>query len=611
MLSRLLKIALLLLVWSAPLSAAGRIINPDSLHRDRELLIDEPSDSLPDSRNQRLYDSIRTKAERHTFSRLIYHWLTVQKPEEPIATGKVITPEELYGRFEGRTIRSIKIVRMEPFDSLGVLKRAANKVHLLSRERTIRRDLIIREGEKVDPRELVHNLQWLKKRSYIADARFILHTVPGDTLRVDLEVVTRDKWSISVDAYLKSGGKTMVGLSDDNFLGFGNRLAVITYFNRKNASYGGNEVDFHVPNLGGSFYEFDLQMGREFDLTSLLIKIERPFIRPNDYLLGSSYTREKERYTSLQTQEEELYQSRIFEIHGGISRRISAIGSNLFLLGQYTHLRFGTRPNVGPRYNPAFHKRDLLLASLGLYREKFIITNMLFGYGTREYLPSGYRAEITGGYSWGEFYNDYYLGASLRGGNYTPIGYLYGGAEFGSFIDSRGKQWYRSSLDLDLKWFSNLLPARDCHLRQFVEFNYTQGWRRLLGYDESISYTDLNGIRMMEEDADGFTRTALNCETVLFTPLQPWGFGLTFYGFFDIGTLGYRDNPFKNPVYSSFGFGVRIKNERLVFGAIQLQFGVALGKGGLLDSRWFEVSSQSSYQRFEIRPTHPEFAFYE
>ena len=131
------------------------------------------------------------------------------------------------------------------------------------------------------------------------------------------------------------------------------------------------------------------------------------------------------------------------------------------------------------------------------------------------------------------------------------------------------------------------------------------------GYNESIDYTDLNGIRMMEEDADGFTRMALNCETVLFTPLQPWGFRFTFYSFLDIGTLGYKESPFKNPFYSSIGIGVRIKNERLVFGAIQLQLGVALGKGGLLDSRWFEISSQPSYQRFMIRPSHPEFAFYE
>ena len=184
-----LKIILLLLVWLTPVSAIGGIIGRDSLHRDRELLIDEPSDSLPESRNQRLYDSIRTKADRHTFSRLIYHWLTVNKPEAPIATGKVITPEELYGRFEGRTIRSITIVRSEPFDTLGVLKRGANKVHILSRERTIRRDLIIREGEKVDPRELVNNLQWLKKRSYIAEARFILRPVPGDTLQIEAHII--------------------------------------------------------------------------------------------------------------------------------------------------------------------------------------------------------------------------------------------------------------------------------------------------------------------------------------------------------------------------------------------------------------------------------------
>ena len=40
---------------------------------------------------------------------------------------------------------------------------------------------------------------------------------------------------------------------------------------------------------------------------------------------------------------------------------------------------------------------------LGLYREKFYSANMIYGFGRREYLAAGYKAEVTSGYTWGEF----------------------------------------------------------------------------------------------------------------------------------------------------------------------------------------------------------------
>ncbi len=608
--TRILILLPLLLFATMSDTIAG--IRIDTLQRQTTQLHSEAGDSLKEARNRVLYDSLRTKAERRTLSRLLYNWFTTNDREEPMASGVVLTPERLYGAFSGKVIRSIKIVRHEPFDTLGnKIERIANKIHVLTRERIIRRDLIFKEGDRVNPDELVYNLQLLKGRSYISNAKILLQTVEDDPSMVDVEVITYDSWTITVDAYLKGEGKTMVGLSDDNFLGCGDRLALKTHFNRRNFSYGGNVLEFHIPNLAGSFYEVDFDAGREFDLSRLIFKIEKPFIHRTDYLLGSSYRREKKHYTSHHTAQKEVYRLKELELHGGLSHRFEGINSSLYLLSEYARQRFGKRPSVTPYYNPKFHEKDRILLSLGLYREQFITTNMIFGYGTREYIATGYRAELTGGYLWGEFYDDYYVGMTLQGGDYTSKGYFYGGLELGSYIGLGERKWNRAAMDIDLRWFSNLLPIKECHLREFAELNYTQGWRRLLGYDERIDYGGDNEIRMMKSDPEGFTRLAVNTETVIFTPLQPWGFRLTFYGYVDLGTLGYEANPFNNPFYSSIGFGVRIKNERLIFGAIQLQFGVAFGKGGLMDSRWFEASSQRNYQRFEFRPHRPKIVNYE
>ena len=78
-----------------------------------------------------------------------------------------------------------------------------------------------------------------------------------DSTRVNLLITTRDSWTISVDGGWHSEGRTMVGLSDANIFGSGNKLKFMTNFSRKDFSYGGNMVEYEIPNVLGSFYTAD------------------------------------------------------------------------------------------------------------------------------------------------------------------------------------------------------------------------------------------------------------------------------------------------------------------------------------------------------------------
>ena len=79
--------------------------------------------------------------------------------------------------------------------------------------------------------------------------------------------------------------------------------------------------------------------------------------------------------------------------------------------------------------------------------------------------------------------------SNLRGRGFCPIGYIMGGATLGSYIDPDNKMWHRSAVDVDLRWFSNLFLFRRSRIRQFLTLNYTQGWNRWEGSDESIRFT--------------------------------------------------------------------------------------------------------------------------
>ena len=76
--------------------------------------------------------------------------------------------------------------------------------------------------------------------------------------------------------------------------------------------------------------------------------------------------------------------------------------------------------------------------------------------------------------------------------------------------------------------------------------------------------------------------------------------------FLDMGLIGYSPNIFKNDFFTSFGLGIRLKNERLIFSAIQLRLGVAFGKRGLVESEYYRISSQTRLEQYRYRPTRPE-----
>ncbi len=578
--------------------------------KKHKVQIPQNSDTLEThitERNRRLYDSIQSKTSRRAFSRLLYNTFFRRPHRDTTASGRVLDESQSLKRYEGKTIGEIRIVRKPIFKEDGNwLERTGNKLHILTRERIIRRDLLFRSGEEVDPELIVRSEQLLRSRPYISDTKIIILPDITDTTQVNIILQTRDSWTISIDAALRSRSRTMVGLSDGNIFGLGHRFEIKTNFSRKDFSYGGNLFSYEIPNLLGTFYTASIDVGRDFEERVLQVNISKEFLKPTDYELGVSYGNNRSEYYMREEDTTRLARVRAFNFWAGISRHIPAINSSLFVTGHYRNADFTERPTIAPDFNPAMHNVHQLLGGIGLYREKFLTVNMVYGYGLREYLPTGYKAELISGYSWGEFEDALYLGISYRTGNYHNIGYLMGGFTLGGYIDHRTGTWKEGAVDIDLQWFSNLFMSRRTRIRQFISLNYTQGWNRKHGNNESIIFTQTNGPQALDEHILGTNRMVLNSETVFFTPFQPWGFRFAFFGFADFGLLGYSPNIFKNNFFATLGGGLRIKNERLIFSTIQIRVGIAFGKGGLVGCDYFRISNSSRLEQFRYRPTRPE-----
>ena len=252
------RICILVLTLLAAQSVCfARTVNPGMRAPDRVSGGFSP-DSLntPTSeRNQRLYDSIQSKTNRRAVPRMLYRMLFVKPVLDTTMNGRVLDESRLLEPYAGKTVGDITIERMMPFDSCGNwFERAGNKTHMLTRERVIRRDLLFKPGDKFDPQLVVRNKQLLRSRPYISDTEVIVVPDSLDSTRVNMVIRARDSWTISIDAGIHGEGRTMVGLSDANIFGTGNTLKIKTNFSRRDFSYGGNIVEYKIPNVLGTFY---------------------------------------------------------------------------------------------------------------------------------------------------------------------------------------------------------------------------------------------------------------------------------------------------------------------------------------------------------------------
>lgn len=250
-----------------------------------------------EQRNQRLYDSIRSKTTRRAVPRLLYRMLFVNPVLDTTANGRVLDESRQFERYSGRRIGEVVIAQDPVFTPDGNwLERTGNKLHVMTRERVLRRDLLFEPGDTIAPELLVRNLQLLRSRAYISDATMELTPDSLDSTRVVVTLRSRDNWTISADAALHGEGRTMIGLSDANIFGSGNRLSVATNFSRNDFGYGGNVVSYDIPNFLGSFYKANFSAGRDFYNSELRIGVGKEFILPTDYELGIAYNNVKAKY---------------------------------------------------------------------------------------------------------------------------------------------------------------------------------------------------------------------------------------------------------------------------------------------------------------------------
>ena len=181
---------------------------------------------------------------------------------------------------EGLEIGEITLQKSDVFDLSNPeenrwLFRQANRLHIDTRDATIRKHLLFRPGEPYTQRLVDESERILRAKKYLYDAD--ISAVRNQDGTVDLAVKTRDVWSLSPELSIsRSGGKTRsrFGLEETNLLGRGQSLRLLR---DNDIDRSENTIEFSDSHLGRSWVSTILRYSDNSDGDSYLVAAARPF----------------------------------------------------------------------------------------------------------------------------------------------------------------------------------------------------------------------------------------------------------------------------------------------------------------------------------------------
>ena len=181
---------------------------------------------------------------------------------------------------EGLPIGSITIERQNVFNTSDPtedngLYRLINRLHIMTREQVIAKQLLFSEGEPYQKQRVEETQRKVRRNRYLFDAS--ISATPQSDGTVDINVETRDIWSLMPElSYSRSGGetKTIYGIDESNLFGFGQRLLLTRADSVDRES---KSIAFSDRQLGQSWISLDLRVADNSDGHSNFLSIQKPF----------------------------------------------------------------------------------------------------------------------------------------------------------------------------------------------------------------------------------------------------------------------------------------------------------------------------------------------
>jgi hypothetical protein len=574
-----------------------------------------------------IYKNIESYSKRSKFTTFMYR--LIFKPVAPILRKKEVKKkgykkliQKPYITFEGKIIRNINIITMDPFGYSAIdtnvakqnfLYKTGNWMHLKTRSITIRNLLLIRKNEPFNSLLVKESERLIRNQKYVHEVSFYV-VAAGKSDSVDIFIRELDKWSIIPEGSI-SASRIKVGISDKNFLGFGHEFQNVYARNLTNGIDSFN-TNYSIPNIRNTYISAKLHYGVDGNKNfNRSLVVDRPFYSPLTKWAASASIASQLKKDSLKDINSFYVpfnlKFRTQDYWAGIAQRIfkdnteEGLITNLILTARYLRIRYFEKPSE--LYDPLhiYSSESFYLASIGISGRKYVQDKYIFKYGVIEDVPVGIVWGMTGGYQVNNS-GRLYLGTRFSFGNYNKWGYLSSDFEYGTFLHASHAE--QSVITAGVNYFTGLFEIGKWKFRQFVKPQVIIGIDRF-SYD---SLTLNNGYGLdgfVSSELSGTNRLLLTLQTQSYAPWNFIGFRFGPYVTYSLGMLGNAVTGFKNSkVYSQIGLGVLIKNENLVFSTFQISisfYPIIPGKGQNVFKMNSFKTTDFGFRDFEIGKPGP------
>jgi hypothetical protein len=539
----------------------------------------------------KIYRKIEEYSKKRGFTKflhgLIFEPVEVKKKVANSKPRKKI-PKKRFRTYEGKIIRHINVVTLDPFgysekDPAASPKRymskLGNRVHIKSKVLTIKNLILFRKNKPLDSLLIKESERLIRTQRFVRGVVINPVLIPNNPDSVDVTIRVLDSWTL-VPEVAVSGSKTALGLKDRNFLGFGHEFDVNF---QKEFSTGNDAFStrYTVPNIMNTYIRsslaYEINLDQEYIKS---INIERPFFSPFARWAAGVYHDQRFEMDSLPDAEinyaTQNFKSNTQDYWGGHSVRVfkgnteHARTTNLITTARFLNVNYLESPE--PAYDTInfYSDEKLYLATIGISSRQYVEEKFLFNYGIIEDVPVGRVFCITGGWQDKNEDSRLYAGARVTLGKFYKWGYFSSNFEYGTYFN--GNTTEQSAFSIQASYFTNLIESDKWKFRQFIKSKLVLGSNRLPSRGDMLTLNSENGIPGFNPtELYGTKKFVLTLQSQAYSPWNLWGFRMNPYFSYTMGLLGQPETGFsKSRVYSQFGIGFIINNDYLVFSSFQL-----------------------------------------
>jgi hypothetical protein len=413
-----------------------------------------------------------------------------------------------------------------------------------------------------------------------------------DTNEVDLYIITKDIFPFGGSFNIRNANSYTATLSTENVNDGGNAFTLSHNFDKNRSINAGWGFDYTNRNLKGSFT--DITIGAksfapnvangDLSESTVYIRGNRPLLTPNSkWTWGFDWNNANNENVFSSKWSDSIFNSNYnydlkhFDAWLGyqlFSNQISLAANNVhyFLQVRFLENIFKQRPtDYLAQIDKNYQNIEASLASFTLFKQQIIRTQYLYGFGRNEDLPTGKSVVITSGNYRREQSSLPYLGIKLE--NYK----LLSNENYRHITLSAGSSYADAQLQ-DIRFIASIEQINKLRYlesgfkyRSIINVSFTQTLKNK--FNEALLISSSYGIpQLNRERIYGGTRITANWESVWYNSRSFYGFRTSPFAFGNITYLRTVGQPIDNgDIYSSIGSGMRVRNENLIFGTIELK----------------------------------------